>query len=204
VVVLGSVFLMMYGRGLLESASRWQTERACRNYTAPSTQVVYEEEPVAAAALLSNADGYFTAPALGSRGAPATVHVPSCWNEFTFADVNGRPRQPLLLLHELHSKSAVPLVSVELIDLPRPQRLLLWVSIYNRDRPDNPWRGIRCAFPLKLTPSEHLRFYAGQVDSADPGHFTIRYAIDGKDGLIQGRLSDGGDYINFGFPDMLK
>src|SRR5215208_6091743 len=111
-VLLATIFLGMYGPGLLKSASHWRAERACRSYAAPSDQVVYEEEPVAAAALLSKGDGYIAAPALASRSAPATVFVPRCWREFTFSASN-KP-QALLFLHELRSKSAARLVSVEL------------------------------------------------------------------------------------------
>jgi hypothetical protein len=35
------------------------------------------------------------------------------------------------------------------------------------------------------------RMFAGQPDPQDPSHFTIRYQIDGKEGVIDGRLSDG-------------
>ena len=35
------------------------------------------------------------------------------------------------------------------------------------------------------------RIFAGQPDPADPTHFTIPYDIDGKPGVIDGRLTDG-------------
>ena len=35
-----------------------------------------------------------------------------------------------------------------------------------------------------------LRFFAGQPDPNDPTHFTIRYQIDGRDGVIDGWLKD--------------
>lgn len=37
-----------------------------------------------------------------------------------------------------------------------------------------------------------FRFYAGQVDVADPSHFTIRYEHDGVPGTIHGNLKDDG------------
>jgi hypothetical protein len=44
-----------------------------------------------------------------------------------------------------------------------------------------------------LIPIRPLRFYAGQVDSADPAHMTIRYELDGQQGVVDGRLNDTGD-----------
>ena len=35
---------------------------------------------------------------------------------------------------------------------------------------------------------KHLRIYAGQPDPADPAHFTIRYALDGLQGTMEGRV----------------
>ena len=35
------------------------------------------------------------------------------------------------------------------------------------------------------------RIFAGQPDPNDPTHFTIPYDVDGKPGVIDGRLNDG-------------
>jgi len=37
-----------------------------------------------------------------------------------------------------------------------------------------------------------LRFFGGQVDPADPSRFTIPYQVDGRDGVLQGRLKNDG------------
>jgi hypothetical protein len=37
-----------------------------------------------------------------------------------------------------------------------------------------------------------LRLYAGQIDPADPSHFTIGYWLDGQSGTIDGRMRDTG------------
>jgi hypothetical protein len=46
---------------------------------------------------------------------------------------------------------------------------------------------------IPLIPIRPLRFYAGQVDPADAGHFTIRYELEGQAGVVDGRLNDTGD-----------
>jgi hypothetical protein len=35
-----------------------------------------------------------------------------------------------------------------------------------------------------------LRFHGGRVDPNDPSHFTIPYQLDGRDGVIEGRVKD--------------
>lgn len=46
---------------------------------------------------------------------------------------------------------------------------------------------------IPLIPIRPLRFYAGQVDAGDAGHFTIRYELEGQPGVVDGRLNDTGD-----------
>jgi hypothetical protein len=46
-------------------------------------------------------------------------------------------------------------------------------------------------------PSRDLRFYAGQLDPADPGHFTVRYELEGQPGIVDGRLNETGDDVVF-------
>ena len=52
------------------------------------------------------------------------------------------------------------------------------------------WNG-----PATDPSTKGLRFYAGQLDPADAGHFTIRYDLEGKSGVIDGRLNDAGDDV---------
>jgi hypothetical protein len=46
--------------------------------------------------------------------------------------------------------------------------------------------------PPKLNYGHRLRFLAGQPDPNDPSHFTIPYQLDGRDGVIDGWVKDGG------------
>ena len=46
-----------------------------------------------------------------------------------------------------------------------------------------------------LIPAHPLRFWAGQIDPADPGHFTIRYELGGVGGIVDGWLNDAGDDV---------
>jgi hypothetical protein len=42
-----------------------------------------------------------------------------------------------------------------------------------------------------IRPGQPWRIFAGQIDPADPSHLTIKYEIDGRAGVIDGRLNDG-------------
>ena len=53
------------------------------------------------------------------------------------------------------------------------------------------WRGGMCE-----NPTEDLRFYAGQTDVNNAGHFTIRYELHGKSGVVDGRLLGAGDDVS--------
>lgn len=43
---------------------------------------------------------------------------------------------------------------------------------------------------LASAPSDRIRLFAGQPDPADPSHFTIGYAVNGRPGTIDGWLQD--------------
>jgi hypothetical protein len=45
---------------------------------------------------------------------------------------------------------------------------------------------------VRVDPIDRFRFYAGQLDPADPSHFTIKYDLDAATGTIHGRLKDDG------------
>lgn len=57
-------------------------------------------------------------------------------------------------------------------------------------RVDMAWEGA-----LSDPSTKGLRFYAGQVAANDAGHFTIRYELEGKSGVIDGRLNDAEDDV---------
>ena len=48
---------------------------------------------------------------------------------------------------------------------------------------------------IRLPPP--VRYYAGQPDPADASRFTIRYVADGREGLVEGKLSDAGNTVQF-------
>jgi len=45
---------------------------------------------------------------------------------------------------------------------------------------------------IRFIGGEFFRFYAGQIDPADPSHFTIAYELNTKKGTIHGRIKNNG------------
>jgi len=164
-------------RGLHEKFVHATEERACRHYIAPPTRIVYEEDPTAAA-LLSQ-DGYTTVRVPHSQRPAATIYIPSCWRAYNSP---GLSQNAVLFLHELPSNSGPRLICIELCT--DYEFCLSYDGHFHTP-------------PIPAYTPGSLRFYAGQLDPADPSRFTIRYAVDGKEGLMRGRMK--GDMVEWEF-----
>jgi hypothetical protein len=68
------------------------------------------------------------------------------------------------------------------IDDPKPGRAQL-LAVFASEEDRRP--------VVDYRPAQHWRIFPGQVDPADPTHLTIPYEIEGKPGIIDGRLNDG-------------
>jgi hypothetical protein len=81
------------------------------------------------------------------------------------------------------------------IDAPPADRSMLLIrpedSVWQQSWTWTPGRP-GTAEEIRLTGGGHYRFFAGQPDPADPSHFTIPYDLDGKRGVIHGRVKANG------------
>jgi hypothetical protein len=168
-------------------------ERSCRQYDPPPNLVVYEEEPAAAKAL-SGRDGYETVALPKGRSGVAAIYIPRCWKDLNW---NVKCSNSVLFLHELPSKSGKSFVWVE---LHGQDELFLYTRVALPGRPVDSFRTL----PFLRRGRGYVRFYAGQIDAADPSHFTIRYTLDGKDGIIHGRMRKGDHWLDFEFPEAAR
>jgi len=205
-----AVFAWRYGPGAIRQARVLYFQRQCLAYSAPADRVVYDENSDTTVERLKTA-GYgglwtsgtkqaavYIAPEVQSRAlnlpGAANSSGAKCGSEAT------------VFVHELRNAAGVRrLVLVE----RGPNRFIpifeyafgldvsvfepaTWRSGLKRMRMANgvDWNG-----PATYPPTKGLRFYAGQVDPADAGHFTIRYDLEGKSGVIDGRLNDAGDDV---------
>lgn len=192
-------------------------QRRCLNYERSADWVVYESRQPQATDLL-NRYGYYPilSPAQftgGSLQQPPAVaaYVPDELNEFE-RRVSGAPSPPssaVLFMHELRDKAGRrrlvivrrgatvygPVFSA--FDLSAtlfaPATLSSDLSVVVSASP----RMWAYNGPAMLLSSEGLCFYAGQIDPGDAGHFTIRYEMEGKEGVVDGRLNERGDEVEF-------
>jgi hypothetical protein len=64
----------------------------------------------------------------------------------------------------------------------------------DRDNPPT-WDGNGTFLHGDFDPARRLRFFAAQLDPANPAHFTLPYEIDGQPGTIDGTYQTDGDVV---------
>jgi hypothetical protein len=192
--------------------------RQCLNYAAPADRVVYESRQPQAAELLKRHGYYPLIPANKMSGAipagaPVAVaaYVPDELNDFE-TRVSGAPTPPssaVLFVHEMRDKAGRRrLVIVRrgaTVYGPITSPFDMFATLYTPATMSGDLSVVTSAVtrawayngPATILPSEGLCFYAGQIDPADAGHFTIRYEMEGQGGVVDGRLNDRGDEVEF-------
>ena len=186
-----------------DALRRWQWSRLyrqCATHSAPADQVVYEQDPAAAAALLRRKD-FVALPALVRPEEPAAGRaVPEWENLRRLAGFSPTARPvAVLFLHRMRAG--------------RSSECFVWVA----------FTGVSDGYPefdfdcMEFGPDaapgtggkdgilgrqfapglkdRSLRFYAGQADPSDPSHFTIAYEMTGGRGTIDGWLKDHADSV---------
>jgi hypothetical protein len=185
-------------------------QHRCLAYSPAADLVAYENATPQASALLAR-PGYVLLPTFGAAG-PGTV---AGYRPPPLTDLEARIGGTLsggacavLFLHELRdssgnrrlvivfrdARSVGPLFEVfgisGLVMNPATFRTEL------RPTPKAIVKGWVYNGPGWNLPAGDLRFYAGQIDSNDPGHFTIRYEMESKEGIVDGRLNATGDDVD--------
>ena len=181
----------------------------CLRYAAPADLVVYESEAGAAGELLKR-PGYSPMAIVdpGSYGNPGPVaaYVPGALRDLDRAIAGGAAgaRAAVLFLGELRAKngerrlvivqrgatSYAPLF--EVFDLhvtvfePATLRRDLRV-VPPSDAKMMIWNG-----PVSMLMAKDLRFYAGQRVAGESDRFTLRYSMEGREGVVEGKLSEDG------------
>jgi hypothetical protein len=175
---------------------------------APATQVLYDDDPKAAAKLLqSRADYLSLTTGQHTPGSSVALRHPVCWDRYIMMSYfSALPPTPVLFLHERSTK--------------RGTRRLVCVTFEGWVGGDLPFLGERSFEPVSLLGGhrsglgvfpwfigdaaelsglakaggavtvQKIRFYAGQFDPSDQSHFTVEFENDGKKGIIDGWLLD--------------
>ena len=180
-------------------------QHQCAQYSPPVTEAVYE--------LSGGASSRTEIPngSIQARDAQGILRVreqPPCLAEYANAEpVLFRTSTPaaLLFMHDMKSpKGDRFLVVVWRRHQPPADETLaasLRTDVY---LPATFQKRLRCVFSSDgytikdckrgpvLSYGKVLRFYAGQIDNQNPSHFTVKYALDGLPGMIDGFVDDAG------------
>jgi hypothetical protein len=178
-----------WGRPIWESAVLRYHRYQCLHYSAPSGRVICIETTGAAGQVPTLARCDFEPAATSAIPVPGvTLREPPSI-------------EPLLFMHERRTRSGhrslvlvrrtTPAIR-DSIDLP--VSYVLWTVDLDGRHID--WNVAIEVLPHPFSPekdSAHLKFFAGQPDPNDESHFTIRYEVDGRTGIIDGVLRDDAD-----------
>jgi hypothetical protein len=192
-----------WGRGKMLYA-----QHRCLNYSPPGDLVVFESDEVRAGELIKRAEYKLIWPASNNT---VVGHMPDELRNFEDPVLRvSRAPCAILFMHELRDKGGHERLVIVARTAANTGPLFyspfnLFKSIFKpATMHDDLWDVSRSSYPrrayhgpVQFLPTEGLRFYAGQVDPADASHFTIRYELGGKAGLIDGRLNDAGDDVDF-------
>lgn len=181
---------------------RWH---AVMTLSPPPEKIIYEEDPVGAAALL-HTRGYVVMPnVLFDRGwyphPPPGWQAPACFMPEEFAAVDRPMRAAAAFVHGRTTlKGQTSLVVVDCAAMSfGPKGHVAGLLGWTIERESSPGRtvrhvgdssGVSTVLLCLRSPSQHLRVFAGQPDPADPSHFTICYETAGARGIIDGWLRD--------------
>jgi len=207
-VVLG----VMYGPQLVRRVAELRIQRACAEYVAPRTLVVYEEQPDKAATLLGVAGEHVAVSLPAGGGPPVAGHVPSAWRtmrRWAFPAAH-EPTGALLFLHE--RQTAVGVRGIVAVEADRAARRLRVSFIHPGTYGSAPtpvtdltvkeppkegmivWSEGRDPFESKLPEDPaarvDLRFFAGQADADDWTHIVIPYELNADGGELELWLVD--------------
>jgi hypothetical protein len=206
-ITLGAA--VQWGPRLWRQAQILSTQRRCMSFTLPADFVAYEEDPLAAAALLAREPQSYAPYRLArQRGSVATQPAPTraAMYQDTTLLAQHFPGAPGLggqiLLHELQTPSGKRRLVMVRYHPEKDTFTPAMVVGYNVDvtivtpatafslpvarRQDDPI-DVTSGFPPH---PPNVRIFAGQPDPGDPSHFTIRYQMWGQEDIVDGRLDD--------------
>jgi hypothetical protein len=209
------VAVSRFGPPLWRQAKTLYWQRQCANFVLPPDQVVYEEDPAATGALIARGGDYGPYRGLIVTNSPppapaAAVFIPKCWPAFRgFIPgpmLYGSSGGAVLFLHELVAKNGVHrIVAIEHAPSSQTQMFVCGYDI--NATVISPAAGLKspATFMPQIyeidmlvglnRPPQKLRIYAGQIDPADPSHFTIRYEQWGQTDVVDGRLDPTGKWV---------
>lgn len=201
-----TVLLPRYKTWLLRREERTLWNR-CLSYTAPPTQVVYEEDPDQAKTLLLDPTHYYrqnpTLPYIQVARTSPPEQTDILLKTFGGPGYPGLT-DPTLFSHERSNayERQLLILTLEWTRAGLRNSQNIWTfhafSILYSDEVGlsfRPWQ-LEVLVPTELNSLDHhVRFYAGQPDPNNRSHFTIPYEIDDRPGIIDGELNSQSQII---------
>ena len=201
----------------------WVQDR-CATFAYPAGAVIFDSDPANRAALLKDAADYVALDDTTIWLAPAVARrEPAPWVNLKAILFGNRqfwppgPAAPKALVHSLRNGMGQEALVAIIIapdlpgrsvprrgfavdpDAPAPSGKTLGVvaAIVRPGNRDNPptWDGNGTFLHGNFDPTRRLRFFAAQLDPANPAHFTLPYEMDGQPGTIDGTYQVDGDVV---------
>jgi hypothetical protein len=172
----------------------WQDK--AMNYSPPADQVVFDNDPYRVRELLKSREFRLAPTGVNVRTA-IRVAVP-CERFFELASSNRMNSPATLFLHaRTNSKGERRLIFLQIggPDMRGLGYSQLYIDTPLIFRPGTPFTDPMETPELwtrniAVTGYNSVRYFAGQVESDDPSHFSIAYETDGKRSVIDGWLMD--------------
>jgi hypothetical protein len=190
----------------------WVQSR-CAGFEFSPRTVIFDTDPTAGAALLTDPSNYVAInDAQVWPLAGVARREPDCWvslKDILFAGRNfwpPGPAAPKALVHRLRSISGEERLVAIIVapDLPlgataspvystRGIGLVAAVVRPGGWNTSPRWDGNSKFLRAGFETAHRLRFFAGELNPADPSRFTVPYEMDGQSGIVDGKLENDGN-----------
>jgi hypothetical protein len=197
VLLLGSWAAYATLRPIWPGIKAWWSFKQAEDFLFPVGQLVFDCRPDAIAGVDFSDPEAATLPftyvavrsgfAQQTIAAQAAVRVPAVWAALPL----DRGRSGLVFVHGQKTPAGHPfVVDVQVEDVGE---LALTTRVITPAKMNEPPRVFnQNAMRVRVSDIQKLQIFAGQPDAKDPTRFTIDYSIDGKRGMIEGKLDDLG------------
>ena len=184
-----------YARATAERFELRRLYARCAALAASPDTLIYDEDPIEYKKLLRQPD-YLE---VGGHHGPLAFRTLGPWEQFIEANHGRISTNGTLFVGELTTPSGQKrLVGVDITGWSRGGPVILFTYA----RTFTPVTLTRLPTLTTSTPSLNLgrtegilRLLAGQADASDASHFTVRYTLDGREGVIDGWLKDDGTIL---------
>jgi hypothetical protein len=181
---------------LRQHAKVLQSRRnACLAVTIPPNTVLFDDDPMRLASLMSTGAYVSSHPSLGRKPPFALQEIPvfELYGDTLSGHHSSNVRvAPILFVHQMMNPSGVTrLVALHLcrIDDDPLNRIFLQAYVDGYKTIPKRWTSPRALHTIRL-PGESIAIFGGQLDPIDMSHFTVDYLLNNRRETIDGWLND--------------